>query len=158
MGARIVEQLDLDAKQKQAWEKIQAELAPKRQAAFASAGSDPRGRREAMRKVSEEGFARLEPLLRPDQKTRLAALRAGMTQGRGSAAGMRGGTVYVLREGKPTPLPVRVGATDGTSTEVVGPLKPGDQVVVGGGPKPKPRAGAPMGAPGGGAGGVRVRM
>jgi HlyD family secretion protein len=54
---------------------------------------------------------------------------------------------------------VRVGATDGTSTEIVGNLKPGDQVIVGGGPKPKLQARTPFGPGGGGPGGpTRVRM
>lgn len=159
-GGRVVEALDLDAKQKKAWEGIQAEMAPKRQAAMASAGGDRRAAMEAMRKVSEEGFAKLTPLLRPDQKTKLAALRETMAQGRGRAAGMRGGTVYVLdAEGKPKPVAVRVGATDGSNTEIVSrDLKPGAQVIVGGGPKPKPRPGAPMGGAPGAGGGVRVKM
>jgi len=39
----------------------------------------------------------------------------------------------------------------------VGPLKPGDQVITGGGPKGKPKVGgSPFGGPGGGAQ-VRVR-
>jgi HlyD family secretion protein len=159
-GGRVVEQLDLDAKQKKAWEGIQAQMAPKRQAAMASAGGDRRAAMEAMRKVSEEGFAKLTPLLRPDQKTKLAALRETMTQGRGRVAGMRGGTVYVLdKDGKPKPVAVRVGATDGSNTEVVSrDLKPGAQIIVGGGPKPKPRPGASMGGAPGAGGGVRVKM
>lgn len=157
MGARIVEQLDLDARQKKAWEAIQAEMAPKRQAAFASAGGDRRAAMEAMRKVSEESFAKLSPLLRPDQKTKLAALRETMAQGRGRLAGMRGGTVYILdKDGKPQPVAVRVGASDGSNTEIVSrDLKAGAQVIIGGGPKPKPRPGGP---PGSGGGGVRVKM
>lgn len=159
MGARIVEQLDLDAKQKKAWEAIQAEMAPKRQAAFASAGGDRRAAMEAMRKVSEESFAKLSPLLRPDQKTKLAALRETMAQGRGRMAGMRGGTVYILdKDGKPKPVAVRVGASDGSNTEIFSrDLKAGAQVIIGGGPKPKPRPGGPPGS-GGGGGGVRVKM
>jgi HlyD family secretion protein len=73
--------------------------------------------------------------------------------------------VYVLKDGKPSPTPVRVGATDGTSTQIVGPLKPGDQVITGGGPKPKAAARSPFGAPnvggpggGPGGGGNRVRL
>lgn len=161
MGGRIAEQLDLDAKQKKAWEAIQAEMAPKRQAAFASAaGGDRRAAMESMRKISEEGFAKLAPHLRPDQRTKLAALREAMAQGRGRAAGMRGGTVYIVGEdGKPKPVAVRVGATDGSNTEIVSrELKAGAQIIIGGGPKPKPRASSPMGAPGGGGAQVRVKM
>jgi len=163
MSGRIVEQLDLDAKQKAAWAPIEADLRQKSMAAFASAGGDRKAIRETMRKNMDEAFGKLEPLLRPDQKTKLAALRATMAQGRGRTAGMRGGTVYIMgKDGKPTPVAVRVGATDGTNTEVVGPLKVGDQVIVGGGPRPKVLPGAGFGGPGGpggpGGGGNRVRI
>jgi len=154
-GARIVEQLDLDARQQKAWAAIQADLRQKSAAAFASAGGDRRAVREAMRRNLQEAFAKLEPQLRPEQKARLAALRAAMVQG--AQNGMTGGVVYVLKDGRPEPVAVRVGATDGTSTEVVGPLKPGDQVIVGGGPKAKAQARTPFG--GGQSGGqTRVRM
>jgi HlyD family secretion protein len=49
--------------------------------------------------------------------------------------GMKVGSVYVLRAGKPVKIAVRVGASDGTSTEIVGAVKAGDQVILGGGPK-----------------------
>jgi HlyD family secretion protein len=161
MGARIVEQLELNAAQRKQWEATQAETRQKTQAAFASAGGDRTQMRETMRRIQAEAFAKLEPSLKPEQKQKLAALRASMAAqmgGRG-AGGMRAGVVYVLKDGKPAPVPVRVGATDGTATEVVGQLKPGDQVIVGGGPKPKPQLRGPMG--GGGQGGgaqVRVKM
>lgn len=161
---RVVEQLGLDAKQAKAWQAIAADMRPKLQAARASAAGNPAAVREAMAKVTGEAFGKLEPLLRADQKTKLVALRATLAQGRGRAAGgggLRAGTLYVLRDGKPTPLSVRVGATDGSSTEIVTrELKPGDQVIVGGGPRPKAQLGGPLGgAPGApGGGGVRVRM
>jgi len=160
MAGRIVQQLDLDAKQQKAWEPIAADLRTKMQAARAAAAGNPAGMREAMAKPMNEALAKLEPLLRPDQKTKLVALRATMAQGRGGrAGGMRGGTVYVLRDKKPVPVPVRVGATDGSFTEIVSrELKPGDQVITGGGPRPKAQVGGPMGGPPGGGGGVRVRM
>ncbi len=154
-GARIVEQLDLDARQKAAWEPIQAELRQKTAAAFASAGGDRAALREAMRKNLDEAFGKLTPLLRDDQRRKLATLRTAMAEGAARAGGMRGGTVYVLKDGKPTPVAVRVGASDGAATEIVGPLKAGDQVIVGGGPRPKARVTSPIG---GGSGGARVKM
>ena len=155
-GGRLVEQLDLNDAQKTTWEGIQADLRRKSMAAAASAGGDRKAMREAMRKNMDEAFAKLAPVLKPEQKTKLAALRASMAQGRGGAGAMTGGVVYVLKDGKPSPVPVRVGATDGTNTQIVGPLKAGDQVITGGGPKGKPKVGAPFGGPGGGAQ-VRVR-
>jgi len=156
-GGRLVEQLDLNAAQKKTWEGIQADLRQKSMAAMSSAGGDRKAMRETMRKNMDEAFARLAPSLTAEQKTKLAALRASMAQGRGSTGGMSGGVVYVLKDGKPSPVPVRVGATDGASTQIVGPLKAGDQVITGGGPKGKPKVGAPFGGPGGGGAQVRVR-
>jgi len=159
MGERVVEQLDLDARQKKAWDAIAADLRQKSAAAMASAAGDRSKIRDAMRKNLDEAFGKLQPQLRPDQKTKLAALRATMGQGRGRAAGMRGGTVYVLRDDKPTPVAVRVGANDGNSTEIVSQdLKVGDQIIVGGGPRPKVQVGGGMGGPPGAGGGVRVKM
>jgi HlyD family secretion protein len=70
----------------------------------------------------------------------------------------RMGAVYVLKVGKPALVPVRLGVTDGTNTEISGGLKPGDLVITGGGPKAKPQLG---GAPQGGGnrgGGAQVRI
>ena len=162
MSGRIVQQLDLDAKQKAAWDPIEADLRQKSMAAFASAGGDRKKVGEAMRKNMDEAFAKLDPLLRPDQRAKLATLRAAMAAGRGRTAGMRGGTVYILgKDGKPAPVAVRVGASDGSYTEIVSrELKPGAQVITGGGPRPKTVPGGFGGPPGGGGGGggVRVRM
>ncbi|MDO8377883.1 efflux RND transporter periplasmic adaptor subunit [Phenylobacterium sp.] len=158
-AARLVQQLDLDAAQQKAWAPIEADLRTKTAAAFASAGGDRSAMRETMRKNTEAAMARLEPLLRPDQKQKLAVLRATMAQGRG-AGGMTGGVVYVLRDDKPVPVPVRVGVTDGSFTEIRSPsLKAGDQVITGGGPKPKVKAASPFagGAPGAAGGSGRPR-
>jgi HlyD family secretion protein len=160
--SRIADQLDLNDAQKKQWETISADMRQKMQAAFASAGGDRTQMREAMGKVRDEAFAKLEPLLKPEQKAKLEALKATMAQGRRSANGLRAGVVYVLRDKKPVAVPVRVGATDGTSTQIEGALKPGDQVIVGGGPKPKLQARTPFGGGGqqGGqrGGGVAIRM
>jgi hypothetical protein len=78
--------------------------------------------------------------------------------------GLRPGMVYVLRAGKPTPVRVRSGITDGASTEVrSSDLQPGDQVIVGAelptaraGLTPPPGMGGPTfrgPRPGGGGGG-----
>lgn len=74
----------------------------------------------------------------------------------GGAGGMTSGVVWVLRDGEPTPVPVRVGGTDGSFTEIVGPLKPGDEVITGGGPKAKAPAPTPFSPAGGRQ--TRVRM
>jgi HlyD family secretion protein len=58
--------------------------------------------------------------------------RAGQgARSKGEGRGGREATVYVLRDEKATPVKVRVGITDGTSTEVVtDAIKEGEQVVV----------------------------
>ena len=121
---------------------IEADLRAKSQAALASGDRD--AARAAMRKNMAEAMARLEPALTPAQKQKLAALRSTFAQGR-DQAGYSAGVVYVLRGDEPTPVPVRVGASDGSFTEIRGPLKAGDQVIVGGGPKAKAQIRTPLG-------------
>jgi HlyD family secretion protein len=73
---------------------------------------------------------------------------------------MKPGRVYVLRAGKPVPVAVMTGLTDGVNVEVAGDgLGPGDLVVVGSetttrGPQltPPPGMGGMMGGPRGGGG------
>ncbi|MDP2260263.1 MAG: efflux RND transporter periplasmic adaptor subunit [Caulobacter sp.] len=153
-GARVLEQLDLDAGQKQKAEAIFAEAMSK---ARAAASGDQRAQRQAMRAAMQEALTKIEPILKPAQKEKLIALRARMASagGGGRQGGFTSGVVYVLREGKPVAVPVQVGASDGSFTQVRGELKPGDQVITGGGPRPKveARPGGPMGG-----GNVRVRM
>jgi HlyD family secretion protein len=152
-GGRIIEQLDLDAGQKEKAEALLAEAVSK---ARAQASGDQRAQRQAMRAAMQEALTKIEPLLKPAQKEKLVALRARMASaGGGRQGGFTSGVVYVLRDGKPVAVPVRVGASDGSFTQIVGDLKPGDQVITGGGPRPKIEA--PRGGPMGG-GQVRVRM
>ena len=151
MAGRLLADLNLDAGQKT---KAEAIFADARQKAMANAGGD---RRKAMRESMETAFAQLEPILKPDQKPKLVALRARMAAQQGQRrGGMSAGVVYVLRKNKPEPVAVRVGATDGSSTEIVSrDLKPGDQVITGGGPRAKLQlqgGGMPGAAP------PRVRM
>jgi len=154
-GQHLLQQLDLsDAQQK----KIEPILTAARMKAQAQAGSDPQARRQAMRTAMQDAFAQIEPLLNADQKQKLVALRAQMASGARAANGMTAGVVWVLRDKKPVAVPVMVGGTDGTYTEVLSrQLKVGDQVITGGGPKPKVKASTPFGPTAGG-GGQRVRM
>ncbi|MDQ0464175.1 HlyD family secretion protein [Caulobacter ginsengisoli] len=151
MGMRLIEQLDLDAGQ-QAKAKVIFDQA--RQNVMAAGYSDPQARRAAMRTAMQAAFAKLEPILKPDQKTKLVALRAQMAaQGGQRRGGMTPGVVWVLKDGKPTPIQVMVGASDGSYSEIRGNIPVGSQVITGGGPKPKVKARSPMAGPG-----VRVRM
>ncbi|MBX3478847.1 MAG: efflux RND transporter periplasmic adaptor subunit [Caulobacter sp.] len=155
---RIAEELDLDAGQKAKAETIFAEARTKAMAA-ASGATDPQARRKAMRGAMEEAYAKLEPILKPAQKDKLVALRARAAQGGGGRGrgGMSAGVVWILKDGKPTPVQVLVGATDGSYTEIVdraGVIKEDVEVITGGGPKAKVKARNPMT----GGGRVRVRM
>jgi HlyD family secretion protein len=137
-------------------------LSPDQRKKAATIAADTRARmpaafgdRDAMRKLFEGGRQQFEALLTADQKTKYEGLMAQMGGGFGGrrGGGMQGGVVYVLADGKPKAVPVRVGASDGAFTEIQGPLKAGDEVIIGGGPQPKAqlRGGIPgMGGPGGG--------
>ena len=151
-GARFIEQLGLTPDQQKKAEPIVAEMRQKMMAAMGS--DDPQARRAVMGKARDEMLAKLDPMLTPEQRTKLVAIRAQMQQGGGRRGGMASGVVWVVRDGKPTPVPVRVGATDGSYTEVTGAIKAGDQVIIGGGPKAKVQVRTPFG-PGGGGGGRR---
>jgi HlyD family secretion protein len=151
MGMRLIQQLDLDAGQQA---KAKAIFDQARQNVAAAGYSDPQARRAAMRTAMQAALAKLEPILKPDQKAKLVALRAQMAaQGGQRRGGMSPGVVWVLKDGKPTPIQVMVGASDGSYTEIRGNIPAGTQVITGGGPKPKVKANSPIGGPG-----VRVRM
>jgi HlyD family secretion protein len=144
-GARLLDQLDLDAAQK-------AKAQPILDAARAKAQANTTGdRRTAMREAMNQAFDQIKPILRPDQLTKLEALRSRF------ASGGKRGVVWVLRDGQPAPITVRVGASDGTYTQIQSrQLKPGDQVITGGGPRPKAQArGGAIPGMGGGGGGRR---
>ena len=63
--------------------------------------------------------------------------------------------VWVLRDDEPVQVPVRIGATDGSYTEILGgELKEGDRVITGGGPRvTAPSSGQRRAGGGGGRGG-----
>ena len=153
MAGRMVEELGLDSGQKAKAEAIFADMRAKMQ--NLPDGRD--ARREGRQKAMAEAFAKLEPILKPDQKTKLVTLQARMAAMGGGRArgGLTPGVVWVLKDGKPSPVSVMVGATDGSFTEIHGDIATGTAVITGGGPKPKVKAASPMSGPGGGA---RVRM
>ena len=105
----------------------------------AIAAGDP----AAAKKLFDAANVQFEAILTADQRVKFEAFLA-------QNAGVKRGLVYVLRDGKPTPVPVRIGASDGTLTEVEGPLAENDPVIVGGGPKAKVQLRGPMVMGGGG--------
>ncbi len=115
---------DLTPSQRQEIDAARAELR-ERMAALPSDADARRGQAQAAR---QRAFSRINAILTPEQRARLAAQRGG---GRGGEAGTPG-TVHVLEEGVPRPVAVRTGLTDGSLTEIVaGDLVAGAVVVTG---------------------------
>lgn len=136
-GARALEQLNLTDEQKAKAKPIFEEMRSKMQ----TAGQDPKARRAAR----NEAFAKLIPLLKPDQRARLTVLQSQFEGRNGPQGGKTPGVVWILKDKKPWPVPVRVGASDGSFSEIEGDIKSGDQVIIGGGPKPLPTMRTPFG-------------
>lgn len=91
-------------------------------------------RRGVVRQARADIQTRIAEALDPERRAKFEAL------GRGRAASADPGTpgrVYVLGEnGEPQPVAVKLGATDGSSTEILaGDLQDGAAVIVGGGPR-----------------------
>jgi multidrug efflux system membrane fusion protein len=93
-GGRIQEMLaplNLDAQQQLKAQAIFTKARGDAMTAAASAGDDPDAQRNARRQAMEQAFSQLEPILRPDQKAKLAQVRAQMAQHRGGGGGQGGG-------------------------------------------------------------------
>ncbi|NJS36016.1 MAG: hypothetical protein HC765_05555, partial [Brachymonas sp.] len=103
-------------------------------------------------RIMAEMRGKISDFLTPEQKTKYAALQAEM----GSRTASRG-RIYLLNdEGKPVAYNVRLGITDGTSTElIIAPNSPNAEAfkegasvitgVSGGASTPPARSGAPSG-------------
>ena len=99
-------------------------------------------RRREAEKIRAETNARIGEILTPEQRPAWERLLAES----GSRGQSTTGRVYQLDGGQPRPVEVRLGLTDGSSTEVVSGLNEGADVIVG---TVDTKAGAP-GAAGGG--------
>jgi HlyD family secretion protein len=84
-------------------------------------------RRREVERIRAETNARIAEILTPEQKPAWERLLAE-SGSRGSSAS---GRVWVLEGGEPRPVEVRLGLTDGTSTEVVSGLAEHAEVIVG---------------------------
>jgi HlyD family secretion protein len=93
-------------------------------------------RKKAGERMRAETRARVMEILTDAQKPVYDQLVAEL--GGGRAAASASGRVWVLAaDGAPKPVEVRIGLTDGTSTEILeGPLKEGDEVILGVGEPP----------------------
>jgi multidrug efflux system membrane fusion protein len=86
----LLSQLNLDAAQQAKAQALFEKARGDAMAAAANAGDDPDAQRNARRQAMAQAFAGLEPILRADQKAKLAQLRAQMAQG-GGQGGYQGG-------------------------------------------------------------------
>ena len=97
---------------------------------------DPAVRRKQGERIRAETRGKLLELLSPEQKALYERLAAELGAGGASVAGR----VWVLASGEPAPVDVRVGLSDGTSTEITGgSIAEGTEVIVGLGTAPEPR-------------------
>ena len=129
---RLVTDLALSAAQAEKVDAIYAESRPR----FAALRDlSPEERPKARERIGADNRARIAELLTPEQKIKYAALVASMA-GRQSARGR----IYLMgADGKPVAYAVRLGISDGSSTELLlGPnapealvLKEGALVIVG---------------------------
>ena len=115
---RVVAELALTPAQVEKVDAIYADVRPKF-AALRELAAEERGK--ARERISADIRSRISDLLSAEQKPRYAALLAGMANRQSSA-----GRVYLVGEdGQPRAYNVRLGITDGTSSELmVGPNSP----------------------------------
>ena len=119
------------------------------------------GDRAAMEALRAAQNERIKAVLTPQQRPAFDAFQARMRDRLAArrAGGSQVGMVYVLRRNNPVGIPVRVGATDGTNTEIepinAADLPAGTEVVTGGGPRPRAQARALI--PGGSGNGQQRR-
>jgi HlyD family secretion protein len=125
---RLVKELNLTAEQQTRLEAITKETREKMR------GLDGEGdeRRRQAERIRADQRARIAEMLNPEQRKRYEEMAPGRA---GGARQVTSGRVWVpaAQGGTPQAVPVRLGLTDGTYTEVVsGDLQEGSQVIVGG--------------------------
>jgi HlyD family secretion protein len=125
---RLVTELKLDAEQQQRLEPIFAESRNK----FMGLRDLPEeARAKAGGAIRAELRAKIEEVLKPEQKARYAEIAAEFA-GRAGGGTTTRGRVWVLDNGKPRGIDVRVGLSDGTMAEVSGDgITDGLEVIVG---------------------------
>lgn len=113
---RLVKELQLDAEQQQRLEPIFSEM---RNKFMGLRDLSEEARARAGGAIRSELRAKIEDVLRPDQKARYAEIAAEFAGRAGSGQTTRG-RVWVVNDGKPRALDVRVGLSDGAMTEIGG--------------------------------------
>ena len=101
--------------------------------ANAGAGGDANARRERFHSASAELEQRIAGLLTPEQKPLFDEITKRNAETRDARASQTGRIFIVGKDGQPQGVTVRIGATDGSSTEVVAGLNADAEVIIGGG-------------------------
>lgn len=124
---RLVAELKLDAEQQARLDPILTDM----RARFMGLRDLPEeARAKAASGIRAEARAKIEDILTPEQKARYAEIAAEL--GGRSVGQTTRGRIWVIADGKPKAIDVRVGLTDGTMTEVSATaLAEGVQVIVG---------------------------
>jgi len=141
---RLITELKLDEQQQQRIEPIFAESRNK----FMGLRELPEEARiKASGAIRAELRAKIEEVLKPEQKPLFAEIAADIAARPGSGAATTRGRVWLLKDGKPQPLDVRLGLSDGSMTEVSGEgVVEGLEVIVGtqgGAATPAQKSGGP---------------
>ncbi|MBL8568003.1 MAG: efflux RND transporter periplasmic adaptor subunit [Phreatobacter sp.] len=127
-------ELGLDANQREQIDAIVTAARPQF-AGLMDPSLDRNQRLERVRQIRADMARRIETVLTETQRPTFADIRARYEGGRGGAGGQPGRVFVVGEDGKPQAVAIRLGATDGSTTEVVsGAIEPGREVIIGGGP------------------------
>ncbi len=134
MLERLGAELKLDDSQKKQLEQIARDV---RQTMQSQGSADtPEARRERGRAVANAIGEKLKPLLKDEQIMLYDAWRAERGAARTAGANGVPGRVYVIGvDGTAVMTQVRLGASDGTTTEILSGILEGQKAIVGGGPK-----------------------
>lgn len=125
---RIVSELKMDADQQQRLDPIFAEMRNKFMG-LRDLPEEARARQSAA--IRSDMRARVEEILKPEQKARYAEIVTELAGRAGGGQAARG-RVYLVENGKPRAIEVRVGLSDGAMSEVASEeLTEGAEVIVG---------------------------
>ncbi len=131
MLERLAVELKLDEEQRRQLDGFAREA---RQALAGQGPAEtPEARRARGRQVAGAIGDKLRTVLRPDQLPLLEAWTAERAAARAGAASVPGRIYVIDAEGRPALAQVRLGATDGTSTEIVSGAQEGQRAIIGGG-------------------------
>jgi HlyD family secretion protein len=116
---------------------IEAAFGDMRKTFMAGAGdSDQSARRERILAARRELEQRIAGILTPEQKSAFDEIVKRQAAGAGQRTAQSGRVFIVGRDGEPQGVTIRIGVTDGGSTEVVAGLDAGAEVIVGGAGRP----------------------